>query len=80
MICAEIDIPIDTSLFWTDSTCVIGYIANEDKRFQTFVANRVASIREVSSPSQWRYVSTQLNPADDASRGLSADELISNTR
>ncbi|CAB4015368.1 Hypothetical predicted protein, partial [Paramuricea clavata] len=80
MIRAEIDIPIDTSLFWTDSTCVIGYIANEDKRFQTFVANRVASIREVSSPSQWKYVSTQLNPADDASRGLSADELISNTR
>jgi hypothetical protein len=80
MIRAEIDVPIDASLFWTDSTCVIGYIANEDKRFQTFVANRVAIIREVSSPSQWRYVSTQLNPADDASRGLSADELISNTR
>ena len=77
---AEIDIPINKSLFWTDSTCVIGYIANEDRRFQTFVANRVASIREVSSPSQWRHVSTQLNPADDASRGLSADELISNRR
>jgi hypothetical protein len=55
MIRAEIDIPIDTSLFWTESTCVIGYIANKDKRFQMFVANRVASIREVISPSQWRY-------------------------
>ncbi len=80
IICAEIDIPINKSLFWTDSTCVIGYITNEDRRFQTFVANCVASIREVSSPSQWRHVSTQLNPADDALRGLSADELISNRR
>lgn len=80
MIGKEIDNPIDASLFWTDSTCVLGYISNEDKRFQTFVANRVARIREVSSPSHWRHVPTRLNPADDASRGLSANELINNRR
>ena len=63
------------AIFWTDSTCVLRYIANQDKLFQTFVANRPATIQEVSSPSQWRYVNTQSNPADDASRGVSADSL-----
>ena len=79
MIRKEIDIPIDASLFWIDSTCVIGYMSNVDKRFQTFVANRVAKIREVR-PSHCRHIPTRLNPADHASRRLSADELINNQR
>lgn len=71
----ELSLPINQSFFWTDSTCVLRYLENQDKRFQTFVANRVATIHDASSPSQWRYVNTQLNPADDASRGVSADSL-----
>ena len=67
----ELSLPISESFFWTDSTCVLRYIEDEDKRFQTFVANRIATIHEASSPDQWRYV----NPADDASRGVSADSL-----
>ena len=35
------------------------------------MANRIATIHEASSPDQWRYV----NPADDTSRGVSADSL-----
>lgn len=66
---------IDESYFSTDITCVLRYLENRDRRFQTFVANRVAIIHDASSPSQWRYVNTQFNPADDASRGMSADSL-----
>ena len=62
----ELSLPINESFFWTDSTCVLRYIENLDKRFQTFVANRVATIHDASSPSQWRYVNTQSNPANDA--------------
>ena len=80
MLRKEIGIPIDQSIFWTDSTCVLGYVTNEDKRFHTFVANRIAAIQEVSSPHQWRHVGTKENPADDASRGLSADALLNNKR
>ena len=76
----EITLPISSSTFWTDSTCVLRYIANEDKRYQTFVSNRVSTIRERSSPSQWKYVETSSNPADDASRGISAEELINSQR
>ena len=80
MIRQEIDCNINQSYFWTDSTCVLRYIENDKRRFQTFVSNRVAAIRDVSSPSQWQYVDSNSNPADDASRGLSADELIKSKR
>ncbi|KAK3712744.1 hypothetical protein QZH41_003350 [Actinostola sp. cb2023] len=80
MIRHEIDLRIDESIFWTDSTCVLRYVENRDKRFQTFVGNRVSAICEQSSPSQWRYVDTKSNPADDASRGLSADEMLQTQR
>ncbi len=35
---------------------VLHYISNRDKRFQTFVANRLAKIHEHSEISQWRHV------------------------
>ena len=37
-------------------------------------------IHDGSSPTQWRYVDTSSNAADDASRGLSADSLINSDR
>ena len=39
-------------------------------RFHVFVANRVADILDAAPASQWRYVATDDNPADDCSRGL----------
>lgn len=53
---------------------VLKYIANEVRRFVTFVANRVAVIRQESDPGQWRHVRSELNPADYASRGIKASE------
>ncbi|XP_044180257.1 uncharacterized protein LOC122961557 [Acropora millepora] len=76
----ELDVTVDREYFWTDSTCVLSYIVNKDKRFQTFVANRITTIHEGSRPDQWYYVHTCSNPADDASRGLSAEEFIHKNR
>ena len=72
----ELDFPLENTYFWSDSTSVLGYIRNEKARYNTFVANRVALIREYSSPSQWNYVPTHQNPADEASRGLDGDALL----
>ena len=69
-----------TEIFWTDSKVVIGYISNDTRRFHVFVANRVEQIRSLTSPQQWRYVKTDLSPADDASRGLYAQDLVHNSR
>ena len=79
MIRQELDIVIHDSFFWTDSTCVLRYVTNDDRRYKTFVANRVAAIREHSMPSQWKYVGTKANPADDASRGLTGTPLYNVT-
>lgn len=61
---------IDSVTFWSDSVIVLRYIFNETKKFVTFVANRVAIIREGSNPCQWHHVRSENNPADYASRGI----------
>ena len=66
---------INSVTFWMDSVIVLRYILNESRRFVTFVANRVAVIREGSSPSQWRHVRSEDSPADYASRGLKTEKL-----
>lgn len=72
---AELTLLISESFFWTDSSCLLRYIENKEKRFQTFVANRIATIHEASTLPQWNYVNnTQSNPAD-ASRVVSVDSL-----
>ena len=80
MIRQEIDLKINQSQFWTDSTCVLGYIKNDERRFQTFIANQIATICDVSVPAQWHYVDTKSNLADEASRRLSTKELIESKR
>ncbi|XP_068675533.1 uncharacterized protein [Montipora foliosa] len=67
-------------VFWTDSKVVQGYIYNEARRFHTYVANRVQQIRDHTQPEQWKYVDSDNNPADDASRGLSPKELLKTSR
>ena len=62
-------------IFWCDSQVVLGYIRNEARRFHVYVANRVQKIRDSSDSSQWHYVRSEDNPADEASRGITAKEL-----
>ena len=61
-------------IYWVDNMVVLGYIHNDSRRFRIFVANRTRKIREHTDKEQWRYVSTDDNPGDDASRGLSFDD------
>ena len=71
----ELQIKLDQVNFWTDSMIVLGYIKNVSRRFKTFVGNRLSVIHETTSPDQWRYVESNLNPADKASRGIDASNL-----
>ena len=72
----EIDLKISDVIYYTDSKVVLGYITNESRRFYVYVANRVELIRSMSTPEQWRYVETDLNPADLAMRGVPSSKLI----
>ena len=76
----ELELPITSSVFWTGSTSVLRYIRNNDKRFHTFVSNRLTVIHDGSSVDQWRYVDSKRNPSDVTTRGLSAKALLSDER
>lgn len=65
--------------FWTDSKAVLGYVTNEKRRFKTYVANRVGTIHQRSSPKDWHYVRSESNPADHASRGLLGKDLYASS-
>ena len=80
MLQEELQIPLQPSIFWTDSTTVLRYIDNRTARFKTFVANRIALIQEATKPSQWRYVRTSQNPADQATRGMKVKSFIEDDR
>lgn len=76
MVQAELDMDLEESVFWSDSTTVLRYIRNESARYRTFVANRITAIREQSRVSQWRYVGSSSNPADHASRGCTVEAFL----
>ena len=57
-------------VFWTDSSIVLGYISSNAGRFQRFVSNRIAFVRNHTNIEQWRHVPGNQNPADIISRGV----------
>lgn len=61
--------------YWSDSTTVLGYLKNDKARFQRYVANKVAFIRNFSLPEKWKYVPSANNPADLITRGATVERL-----
>ncbi|XP_076660155.1 uncharacterized protein LOC143363463 [Halictus rubicundus] len=70
----ELEIEISRRVFWSDSITVIRWIKSEPRTRQVFVANRLGEIGELTESSEWRWVPSKLNPADDATRW--SDELL----
>lgn len=71
----ELQIDCQQEFFWTHSRVVLGYIINEARRFHVFVANRVEHIKLSTKAEQWRCVASEDNPADHASRDVTAEQL-----
>jgi hypothetical protein len=76
----ELDVNIEQSYYWTDSMIVLKCIMNENKRFQTFVANRLSKIHEWTTVEQWHHIRSELNPVDAVSRGASIEDMQSKYR
>lgn len=68
-----LDLPIERSFIWTDAHAVLYWLTSTDKRFGTYVMARISSIRAATSPEQWRYVPSQDNPADWATKVVCSD-------
>lgn len=79
MVIEEKGLQFNSIQFYTDSKVVLGYIHNQTKRFYVYVNNRIQCILQSSTPSQWNYVPSDVNPADHGSRSVAADHLSSIT-
>ncbi|XP_061728378.1 uncharacterized protein LOC133533417 isoform X1 [Cydia pomonella] len=59
--------PLRTFL-WTDSRTVLGWLRSDARTYKPFVAHRVGEITENTRVQDWKWVPTDLNVADDATR------------
>ena len=66
----ELDYDRLQDFYWTESKLVLGFINNESRRLQVYIANRMQFIRDHTSPDQQRHVQSGSHPADEASRSL----------
>ncbi|GFX31469.1 integrase catalytic domain-containing protein [Trichonephila clavipes] len=66
---------VTNTFLWSDSMIVLSWIRKESYQLKTFMANRIATIQEMTSSEQWRYVATEDNPADFVSRGMDSLKL-----
>ncbi|KAF0693809.1 Integrase catalytic domain-containing protein [Aphis craccivora] len=58
------------------SSVALAWIVNIQLEFKVFVSNRVHQIRQLIPLCNWAHISTQNNPADCTSRGVSSLALI----
>ena len=66
---------INSTICWSDSKNVLAWIHSTNRRYNIFVANRIAEIHDVTGPADWRYVPTSMNAADGGSRGHSVEDV-----
>ena len=76
----ELDLHIARTLMWTDSTTVLHWINASNQRHRIFVANRLNIILHSTEASDWRYVPTIENPADDGTRGYQSNQVNATSR
>ncbi|XP_063630296.1 uncharacterized protein LOC134801610 [Cydia splendana] len=71
-------IPMEKTYAWTDSMVVLAWLQSQPSRWQVFVGNRVSEIIQIIDNDRWRHVQSRDNPADLASRGIRAREIVDN--
>ena len=61
---------------WSDSKDVLYWLRAIPAKWPTFIANRCADIATVLPDAYWHHINSADNPADAASRGIPACELV----
>ena len=61
--------------YLSDSRVALAWIKGETRSFKPFVSCRVAEIQSNSSPEDWSHCPTDLNVADDLTKGIAATEV-----
>lgn len=69
-----------SKFFWSDSRDVICWLNSDNRKYSQFVGCRVGEILELTEASEWRWISTKTNVADDATKWQSLPNLSSRGR
>ncbi|XP_056001122.1 uncharacterized protein LOC130048439 [Ostrea edulis] len=59
IISVQLDIPLESMRYYTDSRVDLGYISNRTCRLYTYVSNRVDHILRTYSANQWNFISSE---------------------
>ncbi|XP_055614677.1 uncharacterized protein LOC129761002 [Uranotaenia lowii] len=71
---------ISRRIAWTDSQTVLAWINSDVRKYNQYVSCRVGEILEKTNASDWRWVSSKHNVADEATKWGSGPDLSSGSR
>ncbi|XP_062538842.1 uncharacterized protein LOC134207140 [Armigeres subalbatus] len=76
----SLSINISQRIFWSDSKDVLCWLRSDHRRYSQFVAFRVSEILETTEVSEWFWVPTKHNVADEGTKWKSTPNLASDSR
>jgi len=76
----ELELKINRTVYWTDSSTVLRWLRNDARRFKQFVSHRLGEILESSDVNEWRWIPTAVNVADDATRDIEESDISKESR
>ncbi len=71
-----LQIPLPHLFAWSDSEIVLHWLTTTPTSLNRFIANCISAVQSKLPASHWRHVGSKDNPADLASRGMLAKDLI----
>lgn len=73
-------IRIDRRYFWTDARDVMCWLQSDHRRYSQFVAFRVGEILESTNVTEWNWLGTKHNVADDGTKWRLKPDLKASSR
>lgn len=71
----EHNIKFTRRIFWSDSQNVLSWIRSDARNYKQFVALRISELMDLTEISEWQWVPTAENVADDATKWSCSPEL-----
>ncbi|XP_049288887.1 uncharacterized protein LOC125766869 isoform X2 [Anopheles funestus] len=71
---------IDQRFLWTDSRDVMCWLHSDHRKYSIFVGHRVGEILENTTVSEWRWVPTKLNVADESTKWSNLQQHVNSSR
>ncbi|XP_027841687.2 uncharacterized protein LOC114123039 [Aphis gossypii] len=72
----SVELEIVETHAWSDSTIVLNWLTVRHVAFKVFVSNRIHQVQSLLPDCQWHHISSEDNPADCASQGLTPSDLV----